>query len=401
MPDPRPTVLVLLGCFSRGVEATGPNQSLIGMVQALSDRFRFRVVAEAVEGDAPGRWTTLSGIEQLPLSLGPAGARGLRRVIRETPHVMLMTNGFFDRNLTIPMLLMRRLRLVPLRPVLLAPRGEFAPNALRLSATRKAVHIRFAKAAGLLDGVAIQATNAIEAERARTVLGSDVRAFVTPNIRHLPGRPTHVPRAPGEPLRVAFVGRIDRMKNLDFALDRLREADVPVRFNIFGPATDPDYWRECEALIDRLPGAVRATPHGAIPNSAVVPRLGQHDLFLLPTRGENFGHAIVDSLAAGTPAVISTETPWRGLHAAGAGWDLPLSEPERFVEAIRSSSAAEPEALLRQRDQVRAFIERKIDAGGATRAMEYCLEALVPDLRARTSGAALRDVAPFGRVDGR
>ena len=35
--------------------------------------------------------------------------------------------------------------------------------------------------------------------------------------------------------------------------------------------------------------------------------------FLLPTGGENFGHAIFEALSCGVPALISDRTPWRDL----------------------------------------------------------------------------------------
>ena len=48
--DPRPEILVLSFRLSRGIEATGPNQSLINMARALPE-YRFRVIGTAAEGD--------------------------------------------------------------------------------------------------------------------------------------------------------------------------------------------------------------------------------------------------------------------------------------------------------------------------------------------------------------
>ena len=42
--------------------------------------------------------------------------------------------------------------------------------------------------------------------------------------------------------------------------------------------------------------------HGALPHSEVDSTLAGYDLFLLPSLGESFGHAIADSLAAGCPS---------------------------------------------------------------------------------------------------
>ncbi|MEN9639278.1 MAG: hypothetical protein RLZZ262_1146, partial [Bacteroidota bacterium] len=49
-----------------------------------------------------------------------------------------------------------------------------------------------------------------------------------------------------------------------------------------------------------------------------------YDFLYLPTRGENFGHAIAESLNHGVPVVISDRTPWKNLSDKGVGWDIPL-----------------------------------------------------------------------------
>ena len=68
-----------------------------------------------------------------------------------------------------------------------------------------------------------------------------------------------------------------------------------------------------------------------------VPRaLARNHVLLLPTRGENFGHVILESLLAGVPVLISDQTPWRDLERRGAGWDVPLAEPDRFRARLRA-----------------------------------------------------------------
>jgi glycosyltransferase involved in cell wall biosynthesis len=51
---------------------------------------------------------------------------------------------------------------------------------------------------------------------------------------------------------------------------------------------------------------------------------------VLPTLGENFGHAIFESLAAGRPVLISDQTPWRNLKQDFAGWDIALANGDEF-----------------------------------------------------------------------
>ena len=60
------------------------------------------------------------------------------------------------------------------------------------------------------------------------------------------------------------------------------------------------------------------------------------DLFVLPTINENFGLAIAEALAAGTPVITTKGAPWSDLAARGCGWWI---EPETAAlsEALRSA----------------------------------------------------------------
>ncbi len=68
--------------------------------------------------------------------------------------------------------------------------------------------------------------------------------------------------------------------------------------------------------------------HGPLPPDRVAEALRANHLLFLPTRSENFGHVILEALAAGCPVLLSDRTPWRNLARAGVGWDLPLDRPE-------------------------------------------------------------------------
>ena len=73
---------------------------------------------------------------------------------------------------------------------------------------------------------------------------------------------------------------------------------------------------------------------GRVEHAQVVPTLAQHDLFLFPTHGENFGHVIHEALHAGLPLLISDQTPWQRLTDQGVGWDLPLDDISAFARRI-------------------------------------------------------------------
>jgi glycosyltransferase involved in cell wall biosynthesis len=59
-------------------------------------------------------------------------------------------------------------------------------------------------------------------------------------------------------------------------------------------------------------------------------------LSVLPSRSENFGMTVAESLAAGTPVIASQNTPWDGLVLNGCGWWPRLDEAE-FANALESA----------------------------------------------------------------
>lgn len=354
----RPTILVLLGCFRPGFQASGPNRTWVRIAHSLSDRFRFRFVGEADPGEPTGRWHLFDGCERIALRRGRFFADGVLALLRSTPHDLVVSNGFFDPALTLPVLLLRRLSFRQF-PLLIAPRGEFSPAALKLKPRRKLLYLGMVKALGLLDGIALQATDAQEAAHIRATL-PHARILLGPNLRPLDPLTPFEPGPIGGPLRIAFLARIDTMKNLDWAVRMLGEAGVPVAFDIYGPVSNQAYWDECQSAIARLPATIECRYHGAVAPETVPALLARHDLMLLPTRGENFGHAIIDSFLAGTPVLIAETTPWRGLTAAKAGADLPLADMASWVVFLRQFFALGEEGRRAWRAGARRFAEEKL-----------------------------------------
>jgi glycosyltransferase involved in cell wall biosynthesis len=138
------------------------------------------------------------------------------------------------------------------------------------------------------------------------------------------------------------------MKNLMFALEALCHVTAQVHFSIYGPIDDDNYWRTCQSAITQLPGHISATYCGPISHESVSGTLAQHDLFFLPSRGENFGHVIFESLAAGTPVLVSDQTPWRA-DSAGALETLPITDPSPWLAAIERWSALSEAELAARR----------------------------------------------------
>lgn len=371
----RPIIVVTVGHYLPGFKMGGPLRSIVNLVDNLSDEFDFRILSadrdmgdtESYRGIVSGRWTP-SG-RALVYYTPPAEQTlsHLARIITETPHDLLYLNSFFSPRFTILPLMARKLRLVPRPPLVIAPRGEFSPGALALKQTKKRAYMSCAKALGLASGAIWQASSAHEVADIRAALSIPVDEIrIATNLpAPLPSTPPlHEQRSPGAPLRIVFLSRISPMKNLDYALRVLAQVTTPVSFSIYGPPEDLAYLTECEKIVAKLPHHVKISWRGAVDPTEVPSIMAAHDLFFLPTRGENFGHVIAEALGAGTPVLLSDRTPWRGLHRLGVGDDLPLDDPLAFIAVIERMAAEPPQKAAVQRAQAFFYArQRQRDRG--------------------------------------
>lgn len=362
-------VLCFTSYYLPGFKSGGPLRSLIHIQQWLRDEYEFMVVtrdrdfgdAGPYEGMRPSEWHAVEGSQVLYLAAPHWSPKGLRRAVQESRPGLLYFQGCFDPALTIVPLMLRRLGWLPRSiPVLLAPRGQFSRGARSIKRIKKNVFLLFAKAIGLYENVTWHATKNEEADEIRALWGKNVRVLVAPNLPSKLDAGADLKRPPKQPnaLRLVFLSRICRMKNLQGALEILQGVQATVEFDIYGTQEDAGYWDECRRLIGRLPGNVQARYKGSVSPGDVVPVLAGYDALLLPTLGENFGHVILEALSAGCPVLLSDQTPWRQLSAAQVGFDIPLDQPHRFRQVIEQWAAMDGPEFQRWSTRAREYALR-------------------------------------------
>lgn len=78
--------------------------------------------------------------------------------------------------------------------------------------------------------------------------------------------------------------------------------------------------------MDNLPSNRIWSYEGDVLSEEVQGKLQQRDIFLFPTKGENYGHVIFEALSVGCIPIISNQTPWRIIADKKAGYIFPLTE---------------------------------------------------------------------------
>jgi glycosyltransferase involved in cell wall biosynthesis/O-antigen/teichoic acid export membrane protein len=343
-PHDPPIILTFSNYYLPGFRGGGPIRSVSELAAALGEEFRFFVVTadrdfgskEPYPNIDPGDWNQVGKARVRYLGPKQQTFRSIRDLMRSTPHDVLYFNSLFSWRFTIKPLVMRRLGLISgTASAVVAPRGELYAGALELKRTKKRLFLAAARLAGLYKGVVWHATSEDEVELIRRVSGPNASIIIAAIVLGDMEAKTEIrsPKQRGD-LRALYLSRIAPKKNIVFGIDALTGLRGRVRYDIYGPMEDPTYWRECEQRIAKLPPHVHVAYKGEVAHEEVGSTFAAYDLFLFPTLGENFGHAIREALAAGCPILISDRTPWRGLQESGAGWDLRL-DLAAFTEVLQ------------------------------------------------------------------
>ena len=153
-------------------------------------------------------------------------------------------------------------------------------------------------------------------------------------------------------LKIVFLSRISKDKNLPFTYDILNRVTREVEFHIYGPVEDQDIWEDYKSKIKELPNNIRVIYNGSVGREEVKSTLIRYDILFLPTYRENFGHVIFESLSVGTPVLISQNTPWRNLEKKNIGWDLDLNSKVDFVNVLERYPEQSVESRRVRREQV-------------------------------------------------
>jgi glycosyltransferase involved in cell wall biosynthesis len=221
--------------------------------------------------------------------------------------------------------------------VVLCPRGALYPSALSVKSYKKKPFLTLFKLFGLHHKIYFHATNEKEQEAIKSFF-PDTVITIANNLPVTKRSQLFVTEKKGGSLKMIFVARVHPIKNLLFLLQCLQQVKSAISLTIIGPLEDISYWQQCEVEITKLPSNVSVSSLGAKENKEIESILLQHHLFVLPTKGENFGHSIFEAFNSGRPVLISDQTPWQNLQDEQAGWSLPLREPDKFSKAIEEAA---------------------------------------------------------------
>jgi len=338
-------VLVYIDWYLPGYKAGGPIRSMANMIAKLKDSYSFYVVTRnsdyletvSYENTKPDEWNQLSENENVYyINEQSLSIFTLRRLIKSINYDIIYINGVYSFYFSIlPIILAKRLNL---SKIIVAPRGMLSYQAFSAKKLKKKIFVSFARIFGLYTKTILHVTSNTEKSDIESLNLKSKHILLHPNFAPPIQNYYSKRQKIAHELKLVSIARVSPEKNTLFALECLAHSKYKgnITYHIYGSIYNKEYWNQCQETISRMPSNVKVVYLGDINNNKVIETLNEYDFLFLPSKGENFGHSILESFIAGCPVIISNTTPWKNLEEKKLGWDISL-EKDLFVKTIQNA----------------------------------------------------------------
>lgn len=355
-------VAVFCDTYLPGYKAGGPIPSISRIIETDRES-EFRVVTSDRDlgdrGAYPNvlvqRWHCVGRAKVAYLRPGIHDRAWLVRELRAWSPDYYYVNSIHSPHFAAAPMSAFRLGLLPPGKLVAAPRGETSFGALGIKKRKKELAKPMIKY-GIGNTVTWHVSSPLEEADVRRWWGAELPTghnfIVRPDLAVSPAEIASAgPRSRSDAV-VQFASRIDRMKGLESAIRLMGTVEVPYEFRVNGIVTDVEYWEECRQLAMRYMPPERFNYVGSYTPQEAQSLFSEAALLLLPTLGENFGHAIAEALSVGCPVLIPDTTLWTPVVEAGGGAILREStDARKFIVELLTEPV---EARLARRARVLA-----------------------------------------------
>jgi glycosyltransferase involved in cell wall biosynthesis len=337
--NPKKTkLLIFCDWYAPAFKAGGPIRSIVNFVERFKDQYDIHVFTsdrdinekKPFKNILVDQWLERDGYHIWYYTQGTMTYKKVKSVIAEINPDKIYLNSMFSNMIKPMVAAYMSARLI------IAPRGMLRRSALVVKPIKKLIYLRLLKLMGLAPYLSFHSTGEDETKDIKRFFPKAKRIVLAPNLPVAVNKNLIQSEKATGKLRMVFVGRLHPIKKLDFLLEALVRAKGDIALDIVATREDADYWRKCKKLIGKMQFKIDINSYIDLPHAKIKPLLEKAHLFVLPTEGENFGHAIFEALAVGCPVLISDQTPWRNLESKKAGIDLPLSDLSGFTKAIQT-----------------------------------------------------------------
>lgn len=362
-------ILIFIAHYLPGYKIGGPLNSVLNITNNLKEDYDFYVITSdrdmgdsiPFENLSINKWVTKEGSNVMYFEPGCKYYYNIYKHFKKNTYDSIYLNSLFEFKFSIFIVLLNYFKLIKINKIIVAPRGELFKEALNFGKSKKQYFLKTINFLKIYKNVIWHSTADIETETIRSNITNPrirlakVLADTSCTLFEI-DEPEFNLYEEQDVLKIIFLSRISKEKNLIYALRILKEVTCFVEFHIYGPIEDNKIWNECVDEIKLMPQNVIVKYKGNVEKKFVKSHFSKYDLFLFPTHLENFGHVINESLSVGTPVLLSDSTPWRSLEKKGLGWDFNLTSKECFIDVIQQYALKSiEEKLIYKKGVIKAY----------------------------------------------
>ncbi len=343
-------VLIFISHYLPGYKMGGPVNSIFNISLQLKDEFDFYVITSSRDlgEDSPYREVKTDkfiAVNHVKVMYCDTKERFYSNIIshlKNNVYDTIYLNSLFEFKFSLFIILLKYFRIIRTSKIILAPRGELFKEALLFGKFKKTIFLKLVNILKVYNNVIWHSTAEVETStiklsfsNSRIKLARVISDFSNTTLEI--NEPEFVTQNESV-LKLIFLSRISKEKNLIYAIKLLSKISYPVELHIYGPIEDQNVWRNCLIEIKLLPVNITVAYKGEVIKKLVKSYFSKYDIFFFPTHLENYGHVINEALSVGTPVLISDNTPWRKMEFYNLGWDFNLKREEDFIKVLSEYS---------------------------------------------------------------
>jgi glycosyltransferase involved in cell wall biosynthesis len=355
-------IFITIPWFVPAFRAGGPVQSIANLVREFQEGVQYFIFCgdtdlngAELENIQTNQWITYNEHTRVWYAGPDKISDTLVKLVNEQKPDILYLVGLFSWHFNIvPMLFCKG------PGKILSTRGMLHPGALTQKKWKKKIYLQLFKLLEYHYKVDFHAADEEEADYIRNYFEEPTNVFVAGNFPNKMGLLPLPAKETGK-LKLISIGIISPMKNILLVLQALKKVMGEIQYDLYGPVKDEEYWDLCKKQIKLLPKNIQVTYHKEIDPVRVKDVLSQSHVFILPSKSENFGHAIYEALSAGRAVITSTNTPWNDLRASKAGMNVSVDYTIEMTEAINFFAGLDEGTLSEWQHGTSEYAEKAID----------------------------------------
>ena len=355
-------IFITIPWFLPAFRAGGPIQSIANLVKEFHEDVEYLIFCgdtdlngAELENIETNKWTLFNEHTQVWYAGPEKISQSLVKQIEIQKPDLLFIIGLYSWHYNIvPMVFCKGPKKI------LSTRGMLHPGALSQKKWKKKFYLQLFKLLEYHHKVSFHATDEEERKYIYTYFDKVPKVHVAGNFPKKIGLLPTLQKEPGK-LKLLSIGLISPMKNILLVLEALEKVTGTIEYDIYGPIKDEEYWDTCKEKIKMLPGNISVIYHKEIEPERIKEALLESQVFILPSKSENFGHAIYEALSSGRPVITSRQTPWNLLEESVAGINVSTFDSEELIKAIDFFTSINMDELKKWSRGAFEYAERAVD----------------------------------------